>query len=266
MPAWLVGMQQSMHRNVLSGFGWANLCFHIHRIPFIFLDFGGREIQAYSYVLPTANWQWELRQNYFTSCNYSCFSDKMSTIVPPYAACCLLILSSSLFCGGLKADNDICQASLAWIMPLQGIHVDLRAERKRSIFALWLGGSHANIKRAWWFVVASTWASVWYAGEVTGRGFLWSKYFLISPKPEEILTGLFSPVLCLIISVLIPLSAEVPRMVSLLLSELWRINSTLHCLTTSGCVRIKWNNSFGTSRMKLAHSAYSLSTHFSHFL
>lgn len=244
MLAWWVGMQ---HWNVLSGFGWTNLCLHIHQNS---IHSSGFWRQAYSYALPTANWQWELRQNYSTSWNCSCFSNKMSRIVPPYSACCLLILSFSLFCGGSKAENYIFHAPLVWIMPLQGIHIDLRAERKRSIFALCLGGSHANIKWAWWFAVTSTWASMWYAGEVTDRGFLWSKYFLNSSKPEEILTGLCSPVLCLIISVLTPLS----EVVSMLLSEFWQIDSSLHCLTISGCSRSKWNNSFGASRMNLSHS------------
>lgn len=49
-----------------------------------------------------------------------------------------------------------------------------------------------------------TLTSVWHAGESIGQDFLWSKSFLISSKPTGILSGLHSPALSLINSVLTP--------------------------------------------------------------
>lgn len=151
----------------------------------------------------------------------------MSTVASLCAGGCLLILSSSLLCGGWKAENYIFQAPLVnrvlvWILPMQDIHADLegREEERQSLLSACSGWPH-RCTVSMMFAVTWRWASgnphfMWHSGEIIEirwdhRGFLWFKYFLIS-KSAVVLTDHQSPALYLRISVNTnSLSARIPR-------------------------------------------------------
>ena len=132
--------EQPKHRNVLLGSRWTHLCLHINQNSIHSSRFWRQRDSGlfipHSHHKPAEGTQAKL----FHFLKLSCLNNKMSTIASLCAGCCLLILSSSLFCGGWKAENYIFQAPLVnrvlvWILPMPDIHADLegREEERYSL-------------------------------------------------------------------------------------------------------------------------------------
>lgn len=177
-----------------------------------------------------------LRQSDSMPWNCSCFN-KMSTIVPLSAGCFLLILCFSLFCGVSETESYIFRALLVWIM--QSIPTDLGGrEEERSFCPLTWRYPCKHVIGIMFAVVSRQMSGtthlrvVWRWDHWQGPPVIWvvSDFFKAwsgSHRPSLPCPTLHS--LCIN-----PLCAEVPGVLSLLLSELWQVDTSCHCLTASG--------------------------------